>query len=329
MSGVSCWRTHASSQVLKSLSILQRSNSFSLVPQSDPGKFLVKSNFKTFRLCIGNPHTCACKKEQPCIHVLFVLTHHHQVSFTSDLLFQEGLSEVILMSLLREVEPQLKDSSSCFFCKDQKNVVGCEYCEQKFHKVCLELAAKMRKSVVTCPKCKSQIKEGDHWLENTCNHCKSVLEKTYYRCLFCLTQNYSLCYRCYQSKKIHTFHPFVFESSYFQSSNNSESCRNEIALMQYREITPEDYQALLLLDDGRRTFPLKMDQFRNLEKRLCNSLEADSSCPICLERFSEATECVVLPCGHVLHFECGQNWLTTYKNECPVDHTKVICTDTR
>lgn len=326
---MSCWRTEASSQVLKSFSILKRSNSFSLVPQSDSGKFLVKSNFKTFRLRIGNPHTCECKKEQPCIHVLFVLTHHMQVSFTSDLLFQEGLSEVILLSLLRGVEPQLKNLSSCFFCKDKKNVVGCEYCGEKFHKVCLKLAAKMRNSVVACPKCKSEIKEGDHWLNNTCNHCKSVLEETYYRCLFCMTQNYFLCYSCYQSKRIHTSHPFVFESSCCQSFNNYRPCRNEVSSLQYREITPEDYQTLLLLDEGEKNFPLKLNQFQNLEKRLCNSLEAESSCPICLERFSKATKCVVLPCGHVLHLKCGQNWLTTYKNECPVDHTKVSCNDSQ
>lgn len=324
MSGVSYWRTSAPSHVLRSLRILERSSAFSLVPQDDSAKYLVKTNFKGFRLLIGNPHKCECKKEQPCIHVLFVLTQHLKLPYTSDLLFQEGLNEIILTNLIQEVQPEIKEYNSCVFCKEQENLVECKDCRKKFHWICLELASKVRNSTLACPGCNSTVRKEDYSLKNSCSHCKMILDKAFYRCLFCITQDFFLCQNCYTDKKIHRFHPFVFEGCWARRFNDKESHRNVLASLQYREINPEDYQALLLLDEGGKTSPMSFEKFLSLERRLCSSLEMNSCCPICLERFVEE-ECIALPCGHVLHIECGKNWLTTYKDECPVDHIKV-CT---
>lgn len=323
MSGVSYWRTAPPSHVDKSIKILQRTNNFSFLEQKGLGRYVVEVNSKRFRLLIGNPHKCECKRGQPCIHVLFILTQHLQIPYASDLLFQEGLNEIILTNLLTELESRVRVDNRCLFCNDQENLVKCNNCSEKFHWICLELATKMRNTPIACPSCKSTVKKGDYLLRNSCSHCKVNLEKSYYRCLFCIAKDVFLCQNCYIDKKVHSLHPFVFETSTPQLFNNTESRRNIVASLQYREINPEDYQALLFLDEGSKTSPLSLEKFWKLERRMCNSLEINSSCPICLERFSKETECIALPCGHVLHIRCGEDWLTLYKDECPVDHAKV------
>ncbi|XP_050229224.1 E3 ubiquitin-protein ligase At3g02290-like [Mercurialis annua] len=45
--------------------------------------------------------------------------------------------------------------------------------------------------------------------------------------------------------------------------------------------------------------------------------EDDDVCPICIEKFNDDNECVVLPCSHMFHKLCLQNWLN--KNTlCPI-----------
>ncbi|XP_050217915.1 uncharacterized protein LOC126668782 [Mercurialis annua] len=45
--------------------------------------------------------------------------------------------------------------------------------------------------------------------------------------------------------------------------------------------------------------------------------DGDDECPICLEKFEDENKCVVLPCSHMFHELCLQNWLN--KNiSCPI-----------
>ncbi|XP_050217916.1 uncharacterized protein LOC126668783 [Mercurialis annua] len=53
------------------------------------------------------------------------------------------------------------------------------------------------------------------------------------------------------------------------------------------------------------------------KKKVSTSEEDDDVCPICLEKFEDENECVVLPCSHMFHELCLQNWLN--KNTlCPI-----------
>jgi len=88
--------------------------------------------------------------------------------------------------------------------------------------------------------------------------------------------------------------------------------------LQHREITPEDYDLLLRLDD---TVPKKdvlsaAEVANALAQRLAES--TDDECPICASEFEPTEMVAVLSCGHVYHSGCVQNWLTMGRNTCPM-----------
>mmetsp|Transcript_61024 Transcript_61024/g.176728 ORF Transcript_61024/g.176728 Transcript_61024/m.176728 type:complete len:318 (+) Transcript_61024:127-1080(+) len=50
---------------------------------------------------------------------------------------------------------------------------------------------------------------------------------------------------------------------------------------------------------------------------LDNSMsKLNNQCPICLDEFTHGSSVMILPCRHVLHASCGQQWLTS-GNQCP------------
>jgi len=87
--------------------------------------------------------------------------------------------------------------------------------------------------------------------------------------------------------------------------------------MMTRDLTPEDYELLLLLDEGIK------------KSRLLDSVAAaalpkvedhgSEDCRICLCPVEVADDVRRLPaCGHTYHAQCIQHWLTTSKASCPL-----------
>eukprot|EP00928_Gymnodinium_smaydae_P088875 TRINITY_DN72915_c0_g1_i1.p1 TRINITY_DN72915_c0_g1~~TRINITY_DN72915_c0_g1_i1.p1 ORF type:complete len:285 (-),score=26.49 TRINITY_DN72915_c0_g1_i1:98-952(-) len=94
--------------------------------------------------------------------------------------------------------------------------------------------------------------------------------------------------------------------------------RPELARLQYREVTPEDYELLCLLDDvlpRRGTAPASV--MAGLPARSPQDLKA-VQCQVCLGDFSPSSKVVELPCQHVFHPDCVSKWLTQCKATCPV-----------
>lgn len=323
MSGISQWRSSCPDFVNKNLSKLSQSH-YSIVPNTDPSKFTVQNGSKKMRLVVGNPHRCECKKEQPCIHVLFVLLNHFEVPRDSVLLFQAGMNDIELMDLLNKERMTKEIQDCCPLCKERTgNMSCCGSCRQKYHQKCIELAAVMRKEDHKCPKCKVKLSGKSVSCSQKCSHCKEILHD-HYRCLLCCCQKVVLCKNCYRAGRIHTSHPFIFESVMTLSITPSPFPTENVQSLQYRDINPEDYQMLLLLDQSKEWPTLSASEFNMLVKRTCTDSEVGSHCAICLEKFTQETECVAMKCGHILHIDCGRNWLTNHRSECPIDHSVVI-----
>ncbi|CAK9102625.1 RING-H2 finger protein ATL57 (RING-type E3 ubiquitin transferase ATL57) [Durusdinium trenchii] len=105
--------------------------------------------------------------------------------------------------------------------------------------------------------------------------------------------------------------------------------------LQYRDVTPEDYERLLLLDEEnkRRTLdPRSISNFPKVHLNAQGTPESSSKidwaddaqlredCAICFMPF-ENCEATKLPCGHIFHANCTRSWFTEYANTCPIDRT--------
>ena len=110
--------------------------------------------------------------------------------------------------------------------------------------------------------------------------------------------------------------------------------------LQFREITPEDYELLMELheqDNARKTMDVTTHQSlggeRKIEKkRLSETKEKEaegeedaSSCCICMAEYVQGDVVRELQqCGHTFHKDCIDYWLSTSSNTCPIDR-KEIC----
>jgi hypothetical protein len=88
--------------------------------------------------------------------------------------------------------------------------------------------------------------------------------------------------------------------------------------LQYRELTPEDYDLLCLLDEA---VPKKDTTPVTVVTGLPRILSGDANtteCRICMARIEPNVPVVPLPCGHTFHAECVSRWLTQCKGTCPL-----------
>lgn len=89
--------------------------------------------------------------------------------------------------------------------------------------------------------------------------------------------------------------------------------------LQNRELTPEDYDLLLQLDE--------LVQKKTMSKAALNSFTvftageglACEQCAVCLEQYSMGQELKQLPCSHFFHTDCIEQWLSTVSMNCPLD----------
>lgn len=96
--------------------------------------------------------------------------------------------------------------------------------------------------------------------------------------------------------------------------------KTELARLQYRDVTPEDYELLCLLDDevpkkGRRTPEAFLASMARCRAGDCGA----SECQVCLMAIDADTQVIRLPCQHVAyHPDCISEWLTRYSGVCPL-----------
>jgi len=92
---------------------------------------------------------------------------------------------------------------------------------------------------------------------------------------------------------------------------------SEVNSLLFREITPEDYDLLLRLDESTA----KPVAAAGSAKDLPAAAPADflgSSCAVCLCSFEERDEVAELPCRHYFHRDCVTRWFAERRSTCPL-----------
>jgi len=101
---------------------------------------------------------------------------------------------------------------------------------------------------------------------------------------------------------------------------NDILCENKIHNeLLYRDITPEDYDILLTLDDSLESKLTDKSIVENLTQQTkINSLT--EKCVICMTDIKHNDSLAVLPlCGHRFHTQCILKWLLNCSQQCPID----------
>ena len=93
--------------------------------------------------------------------------------------------------------------------------------------------------------------------------------------------------------------------------------------LQYRELTPNDYELLLSLDEETPKELISEVDLKRIKTKLVPAWMRDDVCCICLQSLRETMK--QLPtCGHCFHVSCIDTWLGTASNVCPIDQKIVI-----
>ena len=91
--------------------------------------------------------------------------------------------------------------------------------------------------------------------------------------------------------------------------------------LQHRDLTPEDYDTLLKLDDKvapKTVPPSALSSFQTLTLESTSNLVGEL-CSICMEVYSTSQSVKTLPCSHTFHCSCINTWLSSASPNCPLD----------
>ncbi|KAG5485146.1 hypothetical protein CUR178_08118 [Leishmania enriettii] len=318
MTRTQMWVEECPDRIRKRIDAVTKSH-MSIEQLNDLTRFAVRDvQGKSYHCCIGNPHMCSCRALQPCGHTLSVLLLFFKVSKGNPILWQSYINEVELIDLIEK----RTEKEKCALCRERTGSMSfCEKCGGRFHQLCLKLAWKSGKgSHHTCPKCREELPRSDGKDSSCCSNCNATCKAENYMCLLC--PDYHLCRRCYESSKAHPSHPFRCSKMGGHALWTGGGVSHNVGDLQYREINPDDYDALLELDKGTRQ-PLGEENLRNLPVEYFSArARKNHSCPVCLRAFLASSRCIALPCGHIMHHRCGYRWLSEFSDACPIDQQK-------
>ncbi|XP_064617042.1 uncharacterized protein LOC135481041 [Liolophura sinensis] len=94
---------------------------------------------------------------------------------------------------------------------------------------------------------------------------------------------------------------------------------NLLISLQHRDLSPEDYDLLLRLDE--QVAPKTVSKNLLSSFKTDNACEADccQRCAVCMENYVQGQVRKFLPCQHVFHANCIDIWLENSSLNCPLD----------
>jgi hypothetical protein len=101
----------------------------------------------------------------------------------------------------------------------------------------------------------------------------------------------------------------------------------QILELSSRELTPEDYELLLLLDQSLAPKTCDHKKVEEMKLVIVESLAqlADRTCSVCLEDYELGDVLKEVPCPsrHLFHEDCVTQWLTKAGRTCPLDGIEI------
>lgn len=98
---------------------------------------------------------------------------------------------------------------------------------------------------------------------------------------------------------------------------------NALIAIQDRDLTPEDYELLLRLDERVKPKTVAVDIIDALETSVVTENDMvtgdNELCSVCIEPYVVGQKRKHLPCGHIFHCKCIDNWLNFSSQNCPLD----------
>jgi hypothetical protein len=88
----------------------------------------------------------------------------------------------------------------------------------------------------------------------------------------------------------------------------------ELLDLQTRDLTPEDFEMLCLLDETVQKATLSSNTVEEFEE--C-AVDKAVECGVCLGEIDIGELAKMMPCGHKFHPECIRKWLVNYNDSCP------------
>lgn len=126
----------------------------------------------------------------------------------------------------------------------------------------------------------------------------------------------------YESMKEKSFVPlntYQFDQFYIKDEKNTSGLSLDILKdLQTRDLTPEDYELLLRLDEQVSKKTIHQNKVESFETLVIQE-EEEGSCSICMCEYEKDEIIRVLPCKHKFHKECIDHWLTNNSTKCPLD----------
>ncbi len=89
--------------------------------------------------------------------------------------------------------------------------------------------------------------------------------------------------------------------------------------LQTRDLTPEDYERLLMLDNTVKPKTLSEDALAKFARSSASAQHTEQLCTVCQMNYCEGEQLCTLKCGHYFHADCITQWLGNASTKCPID----------
>ncbi|XP_063964802.1 E3 ubiquitin-protein ligase ZSWIM2-like [Lytechinus pictus] len=258
---------------------------------------------------------------------------------------------------------EITEDDVCPICQDEllgnrEPVTFCRFgCAKSIHIKCMKVWADHQKStgetVLKCPLCredfgqidileaeyrnsslqKTRAECADIHMGKACAACnQSPISGKCYKCTEC--RDLYLCQNCFVSNA-HSNHSFQFRQKSNQRWRPAQRGSGGalptavISDLENRDITDEDYDTLLQLDNPAS------NQLSNVPEHVVKSFHVETvregsnllslgtQCRVCLRAYTIGQLVKKLPCRHKFHAACIDQWLLHEHPTCPVDGTAV------
>ncbi|CAF1935186.1 unnamed protein product [Rotaria magnacalcarata] len=94
--------------------------------------------------------------------------------------------------------------------------------------------------------------------------------------------------------------------------------------MQNRDLSPNDYEMLLRLDECVQRKTVDASALDRLPTTNVSESHLNDLCTICMETYALGQQIKTLPCTHIFHVHCIETYLKEFSVQCPLDNLPLV-----